>query len=82
MAKKNKETRYMMAIRLIHELNIKPSTIEENTGGTIPASWVRGMVNYNANKEYADRLDMLVDHLLDVSDFKKKQAKKAEKEES
>jgi len=74
MAKRKvKETRYMMALRLMCELNIKPYTIDEGTGGAIPASWVRSMVNYNSGKEYADRLDALVDHLLAVSDFKEKQ---------
>jgi hypothetical protein len=75
-----KKTRYQTALDLLKELHIKPSEIERDTGGAIPASWVRDMKTYNSGREYADRLDALVDYLMDEKDLKDKRTGNAKKE--
>lgn len=71
-----KKTRYQQAKDLLAELHIKPSEIERDTEGAIKAYWVRDMRNYDSGREYHDRLDALVDYLLEEKDLKDKRAKK------
>jgi len=74
-----KTTRYQQALNLMAELHLKPSEIDRDTDGAIPADWVRDMKNYNSGKKYHDRLDALVDYLLDEKDLKDKRMAKNDK---
>jgi len=71
-----KKTRYQQAQDLLTELNIKPSEIERDTGGAIKAYWVRDIKNYDSGREYHDRLDALLDYLIDEKDLKEKRTAK------
>lgn len=71
-----KLTRYTQVQNLLKELHLKPSEIERDTDGAIPAEWVRTIKNYDSGKTYHDRLDALLDYLLDEKQLKEKRAAK------
>ena len=71
-----KKTRYSQVLELLKELHLKPSEIDRDTDGAIPAEWVRSIKNFQSGRQYADRLDALLDYLIDEKDLKEKRAKK------
>jgi len=61
-----KKTRYTETLEIIKRLHLKPSDIESDTEGYIPASWIRDMKTLSSGQTYADRLDFLHDYCLEA----------------